>query len=122
MYRAPFLCRVGVQETSVPLLSPLLHAQTPIGPPGNVPCAPANPILPHSHMTWALLWKQTAEWSVGTAEAAKVCQASDHPLLHPLPSLFPVGPVNVAQKQKAKQGGNKGLEPQEQTSQRGLGL
>ena len=53
-------------------------------------------------MTWAWLWQLTAEWSVGTAEAAKVCQASDHPLLHPLPSLFPGGPVNVAQKQKAK--------------------
>ena len=25
-----------------------------------------------------------------------------YPLLHPLPSLFPGGPVNVAQKQKAK--------------------
>ena len=89
-----------MQQRSVPLLSPLLHAQTPIGPPGNVPCAPPNPILLHSHMTWALLWQLTAEWSVDTAEAAKVCRASDHPLLHPLPSLFPVGPVNVAQSRR----------------------
>ena len=73
-------------------------------------------------MTWAWLWQLTAEWSVGTAEAAKVFQGSDHPLLYPLPSLFPVGPVNVAQKQKAKWGRNKGLKPQEQTSQRGQGL
>lgn len=58
---APFLCRVGVQETSVPLPSRPFACIDPHW--ASRPCAMRSSQQPHpdhSHMTWAWLWQLTA--------------------------------------------------------------
>lgn len=60
--------------------------------------------------------KPAAEWSVGTAEAAKTCQGTDYLVLHLLLSLFP-GRAMLTGKRRFREE-EMGWELQEQTSWR----